>query len=445
MFLIGGFIMNNYEDIDLNEFNSIDINFSKEEKDQLKKKLRKKIIKRKGKRSGLAAAAAVILISTMLLPNVRTVLADTIPAFNGLYQTLGFKSDYVKEASYIYKTYEENGIKITLNNLVGTKHLVKATLKIQYGDKWKGSKKTLILFDSGFDGKMETGSTGGFKDIDANTRIRVIDLTQNKEFKRKGKFTIKAYSDAFKKTVTWNMDVDFSKNFRDTIEKDVTMSKNLGVNIKHIEISKIAANISSDKELVGVPNGRSYCLKVDNKIYPIIGSSVSDGYGNELTFMENVAYNSIKNSKNISLVEYQNKNDYSAYNKMTKDEMNKLDDEEQKVLDKFPKVQKDGVTYTENIPFKNGNKAQIYKVERKNNKLYAYIKGNDKKQIFSMLLQDGLYTSAGSLVQSIEETNDGYIAEFDDVSKENATLKMGCDILKSNGNYSEDEAKLTLK
>lgn len=437
--------MNNYEDIDLNEFNSIDINFSKEEKNQLKKKLRKKILKRKGRRTGLVAAAAVILISTMLLPNVRTVLADTIPAFNGLYQTLGFKTEYLDKSVYIGKTYEENGIKITLDNLVGTKHLVKATLKIQYSDKWNTSKRPLILFDSGFDGKVDTGSTGGYKDIDKNTTIRVIDLMQDKEFKSKGDFTIKAFSDAFKKSITWNMKVDFLKNFNDTLEKDVIMSKDLGVNFKHMEISKIATTIDSYDWQKSFTNGKQYCFRVDNKIYPIIGASCGDINGHMFTFMQNMGYDEVKNSKNISLVEYQNKNDYSAYNKMTKDEMAKLDDEELKELDKLPKVQKYGVTYTENITFKNGNKAEIYKVERKNNKLYAYIKGNDKKQIFSMLLHDGVYTSAGSLVQSVEETKDGYIAEFDDVSKKSVTLKMQCDILKSNGNYSEDEAKITLK
>lgn len=177
----------------------------------------------------------------MLLPNVRIVLADTIPAFNKLYQTLGFKTEYLDKSVYIGKTYEENGIKITLDNLVGTKHLVKATLKIKYSDKWNKSKKPLIHFSSGFNGNMDTGSTGGSKDIDKNTTIRVIDLMKDGDFKSKGNFTIGAFSDAFKKTMTWNMKVDFSKNFSDTIEKDVTMSKDLEVNIKHMEFSEIAA------------------------------------------------------------------------------------------------------------------------------------------------------------------------------------------------------------
>lgn len=437
--------MNNYENIDLNEFNSIDIKFSKEEKDELKKKLRKKIIRRRGKRTGLVAAAAVILVSTMLLPNVRTVLADRIPVFNELYETLGFKTEYLDKSVYIGKTYEENGIKITLDNLVGTKHLVKASLKIQYSDKWNKSKRPVILFDSGFDGKINTGSAGGSKDIDKNTTITVIDLMQDKEFKNKGDFTIKAFSDAFKKSMIWNMNVDFSKNFNDTIEKDVTMSKNLGFNIKHMEISKIATTIDSDNWRKSSTNGRQYYFRVDNKIYPIIGASCGDANGHTFTFMENMTYDAIRNAKNISLVEYRDKNDYSKYNKMAKNEMNKLDDEEQKLLDKLPKVQKDGVTYAENITFKNGNKDEIYNVERKNNKLYVYIKGNDKKQIFSMLLNYKLYTSSGSLVQSIEETNEGYIAEFDDISNKNVILKMECGILECNGNYSENEAKLTLK
>lgn len=328
------------------------------------------------KSTGLVAAAAVILISTMLLPNVRTVLADRIPVFNELYETLGFKTEYLDKSVYIGKTYEENGIKITLDNLVGTKHLVKASLKIQYSDKWNKSKRPVILFDSGFDGKMNTGLAGGAKDIDKNTTITVIDLMQDKEFKNKGTFTIKAFSDVFNKSITWNMNVDFSKNFNDTIEKDVTMSKNLGFNIKHMEISKIATTIDSDNWRKSSTNGKQYYFRVDNKIYPIVGASCGDDNGHIFTFVENMTDDAIRNAKNISLVEYHDKNDYSKYKKMAKNQMNKLDDEEQKVLDKLPKVQKDGVAYTENITFKNGNKAEIYNIERKNNKLYAYIKGN---------------------------------------------------------------------
>ncbi|MFL0250983.1 DUF4179 domain-containing protein [Clostridium neuense] len=434
--------MNSYKNVNLEEFNSIDIEFSKKEKEQLKKRLRKKIVKEKSKRNVFAAAVAVLLISAMLVPNVRKVCADAIPTFNNLYETLGFKSEYLDQSVYIGKTYEENGIKITLDNLIGTKHLVKATLKIQYSDKWSESKRPLIFFDSGFNGEMSTGSTGGYKDTDKNTTIRVIDLMQDKEFKRKGDFTIKAFSDAFKKTMTWNMKVDFSKNFDAAIEKDVTMSKALEANIKHIEINKNVVAISSDNWLTSVSNGKSYCLKMDNKLYPIIGASIGDEKCTKLTFMENMDYNAVKNSKNISLVEYQNKD---VYDKMTKTEMDKLADEQQKELDKLPKEEKVGVTYTKNVTFKNGNKAEIYKIERKRNKLYVYFKGNDKKQLFNMLLNYGLYTSSGSLVQSIEETNEGYIAEFNDVPKENVALKIQAGALELNGNYSENESRIILK
>ncbi|MEL5896902.1 hypothetical protein AAGC94_02325 [Clostridium sporogenes] len=56
-----------------------------------------------------------------------------------------------------------------------------------------------------------------------------------------------------------------------------------------------------------------------------------------------------------------------------------------------------------------------------------------------------LYTSTGILVQSIEETNVGYIAEFDDISRDKVTIKMTVDILDCTGNYKEDKSEITLK
>ncbi len=73
-----------------------------------------------------------------------------------------------------------------------------------------------------------------------------------------------------------------------------------------------------------------------------------------------------------------------------------------------------------------------------------YVKGGDnKKQVFNML--SSLYTSTSTLVQSIEETNVGYIAEFDDISKDKVTIKMIADILECEGIYSEEESNIILK
>lgn len=79
----------------------------------------------------------------------------------------------------------------------------------------------------------------------------------------------------------------------------------------------------------------------------------------------------------------------------------------------------------------------------KDGKIHVYIKGDDKKQIFNMILS--LYTSTGIGVQSIEDTGVGYVAEFDDISKNKVTIKMGVGILDCHGEYSKEESKLILK
>ncbi|EJE7234419.1 DUF4179 domain-containing protein [Clostridium botulinum] len=434
-----------FQDVDLEEYNSIDIKFSNKEKEDIKKKLRKKIIKRKNKRKELVASIALVLTLVLLFSNANGVVANVVPTFNKIYESLGFKSKDLPHSVYIGKSYEENGIKVTLENLVGTKHVIKVALKVQYSDKWKKSNRPLVHFAYGFEGKLDTGSSGGLKNIDENTELMVIDFSSYKELPSKGNFKIEAISDGFKKPLVWDMKVDFSKNFKDTIEKQVTISKNIGVNVNHIEANILGIIIKSNNWLVALSNGDTYYLKLDNKIYPIFGSEwTSEKEDYIFTFLQNVNYNSIKNSKNISLIKHSiERSKKIDSNKMIKEEEIKYYDKIEKQLNNIPKDEESGVLYTKNITFNNGNRAEIYNIERKGGKIRVYVKGNDKKQVFNMF--SSLYTSTGILVQSIEETNVGYIAEFDDISRDKVTIKMTVDILDCAGNYKEDKSEITLK
>ncbi|HDK7176449.1 TPA: DUF4179 domain-containing protein [Clostridium botulinum] len=434
-----------FQDVDLEEYNSIDIKFSNKEKEDIKKKLRKKIIKRKNKRKELVASIALVLTLVLLFSNANGVVANVVPTFNKIYESLGFKSKDLPHSVYIGKSYEENGIKVTLENLVGTKHVIKVALKVQYSDKWKKSNRPLVHFAYGFEGKLDTGSSGGLKNIDENTELMVIDFSSYKELPSKGNFKIEAVSDGFKKPLVWDMKVDFSKNFKDTIEKQVTISKNIGVNINHIEANILGIIIKNNNWLVALSNGDTYYLKLDNKIYPIFGSEwTSEKEDYIFTFLQNVNYNSIKNSKNISFIKHSiERSKKIDSNKMIKEEEIKYYDKIEKQLNNIPKEEESGVLYTKNITFNNGNRAEIYNIERKGGKIRVYVKGNDKKQVFNMF--SSLYTSTGILVQSIEETNVGYIAEFDDISRDKVTIKMTVDILDCTGNYKEDKSEITLK
>ncbi|EKO1911132.1 DUF4179 domain-containing protein [Clostridium botulinum] len=434
-----------FQDVDLEEYNSIDIKFSKKEKEDIKKKLRKKIVKRKNKRKGLVASIALVLTSVLLFSNASSVIANVVPTFNKIYEGLGFKSNNLPHSVYIGKTYEENGIKVTLENLVGTKHVIKMAIKIEYSDKWKKSERPLVYFAYGFEGKLDTGSSGGLKNIDENTELMVLDFSSDKELPSKGNFEIKAMSDGFKKPLVWHIKVDFSKNFKDTIKKQVTISKNIGASINHIEANALGTIIRSNNYFTALSNGDTYYLKLDNKIYPMFGSSWTNEKEDCIfTFLQNVNYDCIKNYKDILLVKHSVKGSKKIdTDEITNEESIKYDERIEKQLDNLPKGEANGVVYTKKITFKDGNKAEIYKVERKNGKIRIYVKGDDKKQVFNMFLS--LYTSTGILVQSIEDTGVGYIAEFDDISKDKVTIKMTVDILECIGNYKEDESKITLK
>ncbi|STC75518.1 RNA polymerase factor sigma-70 [Clostridium botulinum] len=419
--------------------------YNLELKEDIKKKLRKKIAKRRNKRKGLVASIALVLTSVLLFSNASSVIANVVPTFNKIYESIGFKSKNLPHSIYIGKTYEENGIKVTLENLVGTKHVIKVSIKVEYSDKWKKSERPLVYFAYGFQGKLDTGSSGGLKNIDENTELMVLDFSTDKELPSKGNFEIKAMSDGFKKPLVWNMNLDFSKNFKDTIEKQVNISKNIGVNINHIEANILGIIIKSNNWLVALSNRDTYYLKLDNKIYPIFGSEwTSEKEDYIFTFLENVNYNSIKNSKNISLIKHSiERSKKIDSNKMVKEEEIKYYDKIEKQLNNIPKEEDSGVVYTKNITFNNGNRAEIYNIERKGGKIRVYVKGDDKKQVFNMF--SFLYTSTGILVQSIEETNVGYIGEFNDISKNKVTIKMNGGILECEGIYKQEESNVILK
>lgn len=445
----------NFEDVNLERYNDIDMRFSKEEKEDLKKKLKNRIVKRKSKRNGIAASVAILMVGLLVVSNGNSVLASVLPTFNKLYEGLGFKSEYLPQSVYIGKTYEQNGIKVTLENLVGTKHILKVALKVEYSDKWSKENRPLVHFSYDFEGKSDTDSFGVLKDINENTQLSVIDFCSEKEIPSKGNFKIEASSDGFKMPIIWYMKVDFSKLFEDTIEKQATMSNDtrIGFNIKHVEANALGTiirskSLSSNDVNNWIANGQ-YFISVKNKIYPIQGGGWSNS---EMAycFLENINYDVIKECNSMSLIRHINKEAEKSdqLNNMTKEESIKYGDEIKKQLDEMPKVELQGVSYTKEIKFNNGNKAEIYNVERADGKIRIYVKGDDKKQVFNMLLR--LYPSTevggvGGLLQSIEDTGEGYMGEFDDIPSENITIKMDGRMLDCNGAYSEEESEIRLK
>jgi hypothetical protein len=435
----------NFDDINLDEYNSIDISFSKEQKTVIKKTLRKQLMKRetKIKRNWLVAAAALALITILVVSNGSSALAEVMPAFNKLYTSLGFKQEYLKESTYIGKTYEENGIKITLENLIGTKHIIKVALKVEYSDKVKRSEEPLVFLTSNYEGKTG-GSAGGIKNIDENTKLNVMNFMSDEGFPSKGNLKITAQSEKFKETMVWDIKVDFSKNFEGSIYKNVTMTKDIGITIDSIEASKIGTIISTNKDYHSV-KGTSYFIKVDNKLYNALGFGWSTDYEKKnYTVEESINNDVIKHAKKISLVAHSVDNSIkNSFDNMTKEEGNKHYEDLGRKINSFPKAETNGVTYTKEITFNNGNKAEIYKVERENGKLRVFVKGDDKKQLFDLV--SNLRTNTGDLGKSIEETTDGWIAEFDDITSDKVTIEMVNGVLEWTGDYSVDESELLLK
>lgn len=463
-----------FDDINLDEYNSIDISFSSKQKIEIKKALRKHIVKRRTniKRSGLIAVAALALIVTLVVSNGSSALAKVMPAFNKLYTSLGFKQEYLEESTYIGKTYEENGIKITLENIIGANHIIKVALKVEYDNKIEGLIGPLILLKSDYEGNVGI-PTGNGNNSDENTNLNVINFISVDGFSKKGDLKITAQSPKFNKPMVWDIKVDFSKSFEESIYKNVTMSKDLGITVDSIEANKIGTIISSNKDFnliktknnpvfvdgsyktiysgfinnkdFYVPHGKSYFIKVDNKIYSTLGAAWTTDNGKKYyTVNENLTDNILKNAKKISLVSHSMDSWLSNNFKDIPDEKSyRFSDEMEKKLNSFPKTETNGVTYTKEITFNNGKKAEIYKVERENDRIRLFLRGDNKKQVFNMACS--MHTNISQFGKSIQETSDGWIVEFNYIESDKVTIEMMSGVLDSTGDYNVDESELLLK
>lgn len=367
----------------------------------------------------------------------------------GLIQAPAFATDNVQaQSSYTANSglignnnsVEQNGVKITLNSVVGTKNKLKATITIQTPTPFdkNGRETAQVLLNYG-DNKFNGGGTS-FRHPDDKTLVVNIEYTFNKSvLPEKGPLRIDVVMQKYKVNVGLDVNVDFSDSLKNSMEKDYSVkipqfdstfnkleSDILGTHLSFTEPEETSLMRNND-----VLTEHSFILKAGDKMYPLIDSDSysSDSDQNNMSIVttydaEGATYEKIKDQTAISLIPISFTINSKDQKNLYKEEHN---DKDMQTIN--------NVSYAKTFDFSDGSKGEIYNIQRDDNSVKVYLKGVNEKE--SLLLASSLfmdykhenskkdyydhdYYDGNERTTFYKDPNDslGYIVEFSNVKKD---------------------------
>jgi len=356
------------------------------------------------------------------------------------------------------KNIEQNGLKISVNKIIASKHRLRATIIVKNEksfDKTKSANAEVLL--SYGDNKLNGQSVSSNYTDDKTLVIKITRNINKGELPEKGPLRIDLVIPTYKINLGIDEDMDFSEAFKDSIEKDLSINVpdcNFTVNKlesdllgTHITFSKPEKDSSDrDYSLSEHPN---LILKTGDKMYLLrpSGSYSSNSLGNEKDNKvilggyeaEAANYEMIKDNSNISMIPIicnMTSNELENYYKETyKNHKISIDDTLNKEIS-------NNVYYTKSLDFSDGTKGEIYNVERNNDTIKVYCKGATEKESLLMATNTNIhykydgsktynnYYSGNTRITFSKDPKNalGYIIEFPGVDKDK-TVELTSDTL----------------
>jgi hypothetical protein len=347
---------------------------------------------------------------------------------------------------------EKNGLKISIDEIVATKHNLKATIKIESQKAFDKNEdndiKALLTY-----GDVKENSSG---ESYGTTDDKTIKITLEKEVDKgdlpeKGDLRIDLVIPKYKINVGMDANVDFSESFKNTIEKDVDIKvPEFNFTIKKIESNVLGTEITYDKQRSTNINDKRdfsidfhnpFILKVGDRMYQTMfdGShSSSDTNMISGTYKADAAtYDKVKNQNSISIIPINCNISSDERSNFYKDNYkNEKKTESQKET-------LNNVTYTKNFDFADGTKGEIYNIERNDTSVKVYCKGATEKESLLMAATAEIYYKYDK--DQIDYSDDyistenmsfykdpkdplGYVIEFNNVKKDK-TMEFSFDEL----------------
>ncbi|AGF56616.1 hypothetical protein B0P06_005109 [Clostridium saccharoperbutylacetonicum] len=341
-------------------------------------------------------------------------------------------------------SYEKNGLKISIDSAIATKHKLKVVILIKGQTPISNqiSKFADIILSYG-NNKSNRSSTS-YRNIDDNTFMITMQKDTDKDvFPEKGPLRVDIVIPQYKINAGIETNVDFTESFKNTIEKDLSINvPEIDSTIKKLESNALGTQItystheldSKDdlKEFSQVENAR-LILKAGSNIYELLPSGGSSVDGDKHDYIgtcnaQAATYDKIKNQNGLSvlpiLCTMTDDEREQIYNDLNKSKDNKHDQLSKDMTDK--------VNYTKFFTFNDGTEGEIYNIDRTDNNLKVYCKGANELE--SLLLASTMhihynldealkthdYYRGNSQINISKDPKDslGYIVAFNDVDKD---------------------------
>lgn len=332
----------------------------------------------------------------------------------------------------VNKSIEQNGLKVTLEKAVATKHKLKVVVKVESNQPFDKTKNDNSIVQVLY-GENNFGGGGMSNDyLDDKTLLITIERDNDEEeFPQKGELRLDVVFPNYKVNIGMDASVDFSESFKNIIEKDIeskisesdrTLNKLesdvLGTTIAYSEPRKDHDNRFVDSSMI---------LKVGDRMYKLRSSgSHSDDKGTKGTYESKAAtYDRLKDKKDISIIPVGCDITWDELKKIYKDNNGKEETNKETI---------NNVSYVKSFDFSDGSKGEISNIERTDNSIKVYCKGNSEKASLLMASNMRMYYQfvegqtnysnyqSDSYMSFYKDPKDalGYIVEFNNVEKDKA-------------------------
>ncbi|MDR3597264.1 DUF4179 domain-containing protein [Clostridium sp.] len=362
----------------------------------------------------------------------------------------------------IDKSVSENGIKVTVDKAIATKHKLKVILKIENDKAFEEFKHGNSLFEVTYgDNDYDFGNNSSTQHIDDKTMLLTLEKENyTGEYPEKGDMRVDVVLSNYKVNIGMDIPVDFSNSFKNIFQKDVSEKipqfdytlKSLdadvmGTRISYIEPKQDEYNIDNNDSLWN----SKILLKVGGKMYKIDSrGSYMDDDKTTIGNLESAlpTYDTIKDEKNISII--------PIFCDMKIGDLDKLNIPNNNPQDNIPKDLVNNISYEKDFSFSDNSKGEIYNIERTDNSIKVYCKG--QSEIESLLIASNLnmnyeyvkgqkdnifYDDNATCIYKDPKDSYGYIVEFNNVQKDKATELYIDPIIKQVNMYKlGDEIKL---
>ncbi|MBW6410635.1 DUF4179 domain-containing protein [Clostridium weizhouense] len=382
----------------------------------------------------------MVFMASTGVAQVKVLADDNVGVTSASYENT--VSNEEKDYSInINKSVKQNGFKITLDKVTGTKHALKAVVKIESDKPFDREKYNNIISELTF-GKSDCWGGGESQDyINDKTLLLTIEKEiDDEEFPEKGELRVDIVMPNHKINVGIDAYVDFSESFKKTLELNLsskipefnsTLNK-LESNVMGTKLEFIAPWKDFDERREDPLGSRysSMILKVGDKMYKTYcsGSHSSDDKEMIKTYeYKSVTYDKIKDQQKLGLI--------PIVCFVSREERNKTYDEDEINNKKLEsnKETLNNVRYLKEFEFSDGTKGEIYNIERKDNTVKVYCKGASEKE--SLLMADNMnmnydfnekeikFNNIYNNVQNMsfyKDSNEdlGYVVEFNNVDKD---------------------------